>query len=121
MSVSGVVKKVLKYLLYMFLSLTLVLLLLVMYVLHTESGSRLAIKQVISWTDIDLSYDSINGNLSGGLIIENMRYQDQTFDIAVKSMSYQSDWSWFNRHLELDDFNLDGVSIITKTVAENNP
>ena len=85
MSKSYVIKKTFKYLLYLLLLMALVLVLLIAYVLHTESGSRFAIKQGIGFAKIDLSYDSITGNLSDGLVIKNMRYQDQTIDINVKN------------------------------------
>jgi len=114
------VKRTFKYLLYLLLLMVCLLVSLFFVVIHTESGSRFAIEQGIEFADINLSYDSINGNLSKGLVINNLNYQDQAIEIKINNIKYSSSWSWLNRHLELADVLIDEVTVITKSTAETS-
>ncbi len=89
-----------------------------MYVLHSDSGSRFVINKGVNFYGIDLTYDSISGNLSDGLMIKNMQYKDQVVDIKIKKLSYRSNWSWLSQHLELTNFDINDVVVMIKSSQE---
>ncbi len=109
------VKRSLKFLLYLVLFLLLSLVLLVVYVLNTESGSRAALNYGIKLANIDLTYDHVNGKLSTGLILDNIKYSSEDIDIDIGKFIYKSQWFWFDRHIEFSQFDLNNVSLTTKT------
>ncbi|WP_180236527.1 translocation/assembly module TamB domain-containing protein [Marinicella litoralis] len=115
------IKNVVKYLLYLILLVVLFLYLLLIYVINSESGSHWAIRHAINFADIDLTYDSMGGKISNGLVINNLRYKDQTIDIKVNNIEYKSKWNWLNRHITLSEVEIDGVTItpLKATEAQN--
>ncbi len=101
------------------LAVLLIMMGLILFVLHTETGSPFAINQAISYSNVNTSYGRISGTLSGGLTIEDLRYQDASLDVQVDQLAYQSSWQWFNRHLILSQVQINTVTITNKNNTQS--
>ena len=115
MKATVMLKRSIKYLLYLGLFLLSLLALLMVCVLHTTSGSRWAVNYGIKNAGMDLTYDHFEGDLSDGLIIKNIKYNSQDIDIEIEKIQYISKWSWLDRHVEISQFDLNNVLITAKT------
>ncbi|MCX7554179.1 translocation/assembly module TamB domain-containing protein [Marinicella sp. S1101] len=114
------IKRILKYAM-LFLLLLVVLLMLTFFVVwHTKSGSRFAINQGIKYSEQDVSFAEIEGTLASGLVINDFKYSSQGIEIIANKLEYTSDWQFFKRHLILDQFSIEQLSITTKQVEQAN-
>ncbi len=112
------IKKSIKLMAWLLMLLLVLGVALGVFVLYSQSGSRLAINQAIKFAEVDVRYDSIEGNLAHGLRINNFKYSDQSIDVSAEFLSYKSNWSWFNRHVELAEVSVKMVDVVLKETAQ---
>ena len=112
-------RKTLKYLMLLLLLLLLLCSAAIYYLLYTTSGSQQAIRFLISNQQWPMTVQSIEGYLGGDLQIRGMQYTDQTMDVEVEQLTYQLDWSWWQRTVDVRQLNISGVRIKQSLDTEN--
>lgn len=100
------IRKSLKFLIVSVLLLILLIFSALWYVVYTENGSRWAVNQAIDYWQLSLSYDQIEGSLAHGLTLENFSYEDESISLSAQHIHYQSQWSWFAKHVDINELQI---------------
>jgi len=95
-------------------ALLLVAGLLVLWVLHTESGTRSALALARGWLPAGLTIEAVDGTLGGSLRVRNFRFHDASVGMDLRIESAELEFSVFallTRRLKVRRVLADGVTL----------
>ncbi len=105
------IKKIIKYCGWLLLFLVMLLITLFYYFLYSESGSKRLLDYGIKQAAVDLSYQHMTGNLAQGLTFTGLQYAEESATVTIDQLVYQSRWSWFDWHVELERLVIQNMDI----------
>ncbi|MFZ2235414.1 MAG: translocation/assembly module TamB domain-containing protein [Dokdonella sp.] len=101
-------------------SVILVFVLIVAWVLYTQSGARFALERAVGSMQGKLSYEKATGTLVSPLRLEGIRFSDPATGVDARVASAEVKISLsrlFSGRVQIDDVNVNGIDLQLTTVA----